>query len=262
MTTAAAAHTETTIQVAGKNIRLLQGGTGAPALFLHHSTGSPGWLPIHDELSRHFALTVPDLPGYGQSDRPEWAREPRDIAILLNRMLDKQGLERVTLIGAGLGGFIAAEMAVMNQSRLGKLVLIGAVGLQPESGEILDQMLIDFPEYVKAGFRDTSSYERAFGADAANEFKSLWDFSREMTARISWKPYMFSRRLEQVLGEVEVPALVIWGAEDRVVPVTCAQQYARSLANARVELIPEAGHFVEMEEPEKVANLIRAHAAS
>jgi len=262
MTTATASHTETTIEIAGKSIRLMQAGSGSPALFLHHSTGSPGWQPIHDHLAQHFALTVPDVPGYGQSERPEWAREPRDIAILLNRALDKLGFQGVTLIGAGLGGFIAAEMAVMNQSRLAKLVLIGAAGLQPETGEIVDQMLIDFPDYLKANFRDDGAYEQAFGADAASEFKQLWDFSREMTARITWKPYMFSRRLAPVLGEIEVPALVIWGAEDRVIPVACADQYVAALGNARLEIVPGAGHAVEMEEAEKVANLIRTHAAS
>lgn len=262
MATATATHTEQTIEVAGRNIRLLQGGSGPAAVFLHHSTGNPGWMPIFEQLATKFSLTVPDLPGYGQSDRPEWAREPRDIAILANRILDRLGLEDVTLIGAGLGGFIAAEMAVMNQSRLKGLVLIGAAGLQPAEGEIADQMLIDFHEYVKAGFRNDEAFEHIFGHEAEESIKSLWDFSREMTARITWKPYMFSRRLAPVLGEVEVPALVIWGGDDRVVPVSCARQYAQGLKNAKLEIIAGAGHLVELEEPEKVANLIAAHVGA
>ncbi|OAI40277.1 hypothetical protein AYO38_06065 [bacterium SCGC AG-212-C10] len=262
MTTATATHTEQTIQVAGKNVRLLQGGTGPAAVFLHHSTGNPGWMPIFEQLAAKFSLTVPDLPGYGQSERPEWARDARDIATLTNRILDRLDLQNVTLIGAGLGGFIAAEMAAANQSRLSKLVLIGAAGLQPAEGEIADQMLVDFEEYVKAGFRDDATYETIFGHTADDAIKSLWDFSREMTARITWKPYMFSRRLAPVLGEIEVPALIIWGGNDRVVPIACAQQYANGLANAKVETIAGAGHLVELEEPEKVASLIVAHAGA
>ena len=256
MTTAAAAHTEQTIQIAGKNVRLLQGGSGPAAVFLHHSTGNPGWLPIHELLAEKYSLTVPDLPGYGQSERPEWAREPRDVALLTNRILDKLGLRDVTLIGAGLGGFIAAEMAAANASRLKRLVLIGAAGLQPDEGEIADQMLVDFAEYMKAGFSNDAAYEHVFGHTPDPAIASLWDFSREMTARITWKPYMFSRRLPRVLGEIEVPALVIWAGNDRVVPISCAHQYVRGLANARLEVVPGAGHLVELEEPEKVASLI------
>jgi pimeloyl-ACP methyl ester carboxylesterase len=241
MTTATAEHTETTLEVAGLSVRVLSGGSGPAAVFLHHSTGNPGWLPIHESLSAKFSLSVPDMPGYGQSARPEWAREPRDIAVLVNRLVDRLDLQGVTLIGAGLGGFIAAEMAAMNQSRLSRLVLIGSAGLQPTEGEIADQMMV-------------------FGEDPEAAVKSLWDFSREMTARITWKPYMFSRRLAPVLGEIAVPALVIWGSNDRVVPVACAHQFVKGLANARLEIIQGAGHLVEYEEPDRVAQLISAHA--
>lgn len=262
MTTATASHTETTVEVAGLNIRVLRGGSGPAAVFLHHSTGNPGWLPIHEALAERFSLAVPDMPGYGQSTRPEWAREPRDLAILVNRLLDRLDLSGVTLIGAGLGGFVAAEMAAMNQSRLSGLVMIGAAGLQPSEGEIADQMMVDFSEYVKAGFRDDGSFEHVFGDEIDPAIKSLWDFSREMTARITWKPYMFSRRLAPMLKEITVPALVIWGENDRVVPLACARQFVDSLGNARLEVVPGGGHLVELEEPETIAQLIAAHTAS
>jgi pimeloyl-ACP methyl ester carboxylesterase len=260
MTTATETHTERTLEVAGKRVRLLQGGQGEPLVVLHHSTGNPGWLPFYDQLAHDFSVIVPDLPGYGQSERPEWAREPRDLALIVNRLLDKLGLERVVLVGLGLGGFIAAELATMHQDRLRALVLIGAAGLQPDDGEILDQMMVDFQDYVKAGFHEEAAYHRVLGEDPRSQFKELWDFSREMTARITWKPYMFSRRLAPLLGEVETPALVIWGAEDRVVPPVCGRQYARVLPNARLEPIAAAGHLVELEQPERVVALIKKHA--
>jgi pimeloyl-ACP methyl ester carboxylesterase len=260
VTTAAGTQTERTVEVAGRKLRLLQDGSGEPLLLLHHSTGNPGWLPFYEQLARSFQVIVPDLPGYGQSERPEWARDPRDIAVLVGRLLDKLNIERVTLVGLGLGGFIAAELATMEPRRIKSLVLIGAAGLQPQDGEILDQMLVDYVDYVKAGFRDEERYNQALGEDARATYKELWDFSREMTARISWKPYMFSRRLRPLLGEVHVPALVIWGSEDKIVPPICGEQYAHALAQARLEVLLGAGHLVELEEPERVAELIRAHA--
>ncbi|MXY72869.1 MAG: alpha/beta fold hydrolase, partial [Dehalococcoidia bacterium] len=84
--------------------------------------------------------------------------------------------------------------------------------------------------------------------------------SREMTARLSWKPYMFNRRLAPVLGEVQTPALVVAGSEDRVIPLTCARQYAGGLANATLEIVEGAGHYVDYEEPEALAALVASHA--
>ena len=260
MTTAAEHYTEHTAEVAGLALRYLKAGAGAPVVVLHHSTGNPGWIPFYERLAERTTVYVPDLPGYGQSARPEWAREPRDLAILLLQALAKLGLPRVTLVGLGLGGFVAAEMATMSQERIGRLVLVGAPGHQPREGEILDQMMVDFDEYVMAGFRDEDTFRAAFGDDARRSFKELWDYSREMTARLSWKPYMFNRRLAPLLREVSTPTLVLHGAEDVIVPVDVARQYAQALPNARLEVVPDGGHLVEYENPAAIAERIATFA--
>jgi len=148
----------------------------------------------------------------------------------------------------------------MCPDRIGRLVLVGAPGHQPREGEILDQMMVDYYEYVLAGFRDEGAFQTAFGDDARKRFKELWDYSREMTARLTWKPYMFSRRLAPLLREVRAPALVLHGAQDAVVPVDVARQYAEALPNARLELVPNGGHLVEYEDPVGIADRIAAFA--
>ena len=261
MTTATESHTEHTIEVAGLALRYLKGGAGTPAVVvLHHSTGNPGWIPFYERLAERAVVYVPDMPGYGQSARAEWARDPRDLAILLLQGLSRLGLERPTLVGLGFGGFVAAEMATMCQERIGRLVLVGAPGHQPREGEILDQMMVDFHEYVMAGFRDEDGFRKAFGDDARRTYKELWDYSREMTARLSWKPYMFSRRLAPLLREVRIPALIIHGAEDAIVPVDVARQYAEALPNARLDVVPNSGHLVEYENPGAISERIARFA--
>ena len=118
MTTTSSTVTERKIEVAGLSLRLQQDGGGAPLLLLHHSTGHSGWMPLYERLAESFAVTVPDLPGYGHSERPDWAREPRDLAVMMQQSLDKLDLDGVTLVGLGFGGFIAAEMATLNHRRL------------------------------------------------------------------------------------------------------------------------------------------------
>jgi pimeloyl-ACP methyl ester carboxylesterase len=260
VTTTSSTVTERTIEVAALSLRLQQDGGGAPLLLLHHSTGHSGWMPLYERLAESFAVTVPDLPGYGHSERPDWAREPRDLAVMMQQLLDKLDLDGVTLVGLGFGGFIAAEMATLNHRRLSRMVLVGAAGIKPQEGEIVDQMLMDHAEYVKLGFRDEASFEQHFGAEVDPEVRDIWDFSRIMTARLTWSPYMHSRRLPHLLGDVQTPTLLVWGEHDRIVPVHCASQYERALPNARLEIVADAGHAVDMEQPEALASLIAGHA--
>ncbi len=261
MAAAAAAQTERSVVVAGRRVRALIGGSGPAAVVLHHSTGNPGWLPFHEELSTRFTTFAVDMPGYGQSERPEWAREPRDLAVMLNRATRAFGIARFVLVGLGFGGFVAAEMAALDASRIDQLVLVGAAGLQPREGEIADQMMMDYHEYVSAGFRDAERYEASYGHQA-KELRELWEFSREMTARVTWKPYMFSRRLAPLLADVDSPALLVWGEADAIVPLDVARQYQEALPQAVLEVIPGAGHLVEMEEPSRVASLVRVPAVA
>ena len=258
---AEAAYTEREIALATGKIKLLEHGAGPPVVVLHHSWGSAGWLRFHDQLATRHRVIVPDMPGWGGSERPSWAREPRDIAIIIGRLLAELNVEGAKLVGFGLGGFIAAELATMNPSRLAALVLVGAAGLQPKEGEILDQMMLSHSKYLEASFRDAESYTNVVGEEPSDDVRDLWDFSREMTARVTWKPYMFNRRLEPLLGDMTLPTLLVWGENDKVVPFECAQRYAAAIPNATTVVVDGAGHVVELEEPDRLATLVADFAA-
>ena len=264
MTTATATetHAETTIAVAGNGMRVLQGGSGDPVVVLHHSTGNAGWIPFYEALAADYAVTVPDMPGYGQSERPAWARSPRDIASLARRGTAKLGIDSYHLIGLGFGGWVAAELAAASDAELKSLTLIGAPGIQPDEGEIADVIFYEFEEYVKLGFSSDEAYAEVFGEAAAPELKELWDFSREMTARLTWKPWMFNRSLQPLMTEVQTPALLLWGAEDRVVPVNVGELYDAALPNSTLDVRPGLGHLIELEDAEGTAAAVKSFLAA
>ena len=254
-----AAYTERDVELATGKIKVLEDGDGTPVVVLHHSWGGPGWLPFHDALVGAGArVVVPDMPGWGGSERPAWAREPRDIAIIVGRLIEALDLQGATLVGLGFGGYVAAELATMNPSRLGALVLVGAAGLQPSEGEILDQMMLSHRKYIEESFRSAEAYTAYMGEEPADDVRDLWDFSREMTARITWKPYMFNRRLAPLLGDMHLPTLLVWGDADNVVPYECAEQYEAAIPNATISVVEDAGHVVELEQPERLATLVAA----
>ena len=262
-----AMHTETTT-VAGLGMREYTGGSGDPLVMLHHSFGNPGWMPIHEALAAHYTVHALDLPGYGGtegSDQPDWARHPRDLALIVGQWLRTKGLGPVELVGCGFGGWVAAELATMAPERLNRLVLVGAAGLLPEQGRILDQFLVSHSGYVQAAFADKGVYEAIFASNNGNDPDEppvsddtlvVWDMNREMTTRVAWKPYMYNRRLRPLLGGVTVPALVVWGDNDAVVPVECAHAYVEALPGARLEIVGDCGHAVDLEAPESLAAII------
>lgn len=262
MTTTTETHSVEDVTVLDRRIQYLKAGDGPTVVVLHHSTGNPGWTRIHELLAEQHTVIAMDMPGFGQSERPEWARHASDIASNVNYALRRLELTDVCLVGSGFGGWVAAEMAMQNDSRIRGLTLVGAAGIRPTDGEIADQMLMDYPEYVRAGFHDESKYVDLFGEEPDEATRELWDFSREMTARLTWKPYMFDRALIHLLPEVQTSTLVVWGDDDQIVPRNIGEQYVAALPNARLEIVENCGHAVDLEQPERLAELITAHVAA
>jgi len=247
--------------VGALTLRLRKGGSGDPMLVLSHDIGSLERLPFYDALARRFTVYVPSHPGYDGSERPNWMRSVRDVAVACQLLLASIGVSTVSLVGLGFGGWIAAEMATMSPQAIRRLVLVGAMGVKPVHGEIFDQAIVSYIDYVRAGFEDQGVFDRLFGADPPTERLEQWDLNREMSFRIAWKPYMYSPTLPHLLGGVRTPALIVWGRGDRVVPLECGEAYARALPRSRLAVVEGSGHFVDMEQPEALAKLIMEFAA-
>lgn len=178
------------------------------------------------------------------------------------RVLDRVADEPVHLFGAGFGGWIAAEMAVLAPNRFSALTLLGPAGLQPRTGEILDQMDLEFQMYIRTCFSSDEAFDKYFASGVSDEYVDGWDYGREMTARVTWKPWMFSRQLPQMLIEFTAPALVLRGQHDRVIPADCAVRYAELLPGAELRELAGAGHIVELESPEALVAEILRHPAA
>ena len=247
--------TEAAVELAGSKLHLARAGSGRPVLVLHHDIGTPDQLAFYDALTARFDVLVPHHPGYGKSERPEWLRSVRDVAIMYQALLSQLGIERPSLIGLGYGGWIAAEMSIMAPRDLHRLVLVGAMGLKPPAGDILDQAIISYIDYAKAGFHDEAAFAHIYGEVTTDQLVD-WDICREMTFRIAWKPYMYSLTMSHLLGGMRVPSLVVWGEDDKVVPRGAGERYAELLPNGRFEVVRNAGHCVEMEQPDALARLV------
>jgi pimeloyl-ACP methyl ester carboxylesterase len=248
--------TDSTVMAAGIKLHLSRAGRGRPVVVLHHETGTLDRLPFYDALAQKYDVLVPHHPGYSRSQRPDWMRSMRDIAVIYRGLLSDLKVEKAALVGLGFGGWIAAEMASMAPGDLSHLVLVGAMGVKPPAGDILDLAVTGYIDYARAGFHDQKAFDRVYGAEPSGDQLEMWDICREMSFRIAWKPYMYSQTLPHLLGAVRAPALLVWGDDDKVVPQSAAKRYLEALPKARLEIVRGSGHCVDMEQPEALAGLV------
>ena len=253
--TAEAAPQTLSVEVVGLPMSVLKGGQGPALLVLHRDTGRGGWTPLHESLALSFTVHAPALSGFDDSARPEWMRTVSELATVTGLAIDALQLGSVPILGLGFGGWVA--VAVQSPSRVSSLVLHAPVGLQPDRGEILDQFLYSTVDYIKLGFANPEHVNQLYGEAPAEETLRSWDWNREMTTRLAWKPYMFSRALPNLLGAVSVPTLVIRSGADRIVPPRVADRYAELIPAARLVELPGAGHQADLEHPAELSALVK-----
>jgi pimeloyl-ACP methyl ester carboxylesterase len=248
--------TDSSYDLAGTKLHVSRAGKGKPVFVLHHETGTLDRLPFYDLLAAHYDVIVPHHPGYSRSARPEWMRSVRDIAVAYRGLLSDLKVADAALVGLGFGGWIAAEMAGMAPADLSKLVLVGSMGIKPSQGDILDLAITGYVDYARAGFHNQKAFDRVYGAEPSIDQLEMWDICREMSFRIAWKPYMYSQTLPYLLGAVRVPSLIVWGDDDKVVPISAGRRFLSALPDARLEVVKSCGHCVDMEQPEALAKLV------
>ena len=250
---------EEMISVGGITVHTLIGGEGDPLLVLHGAGGNRGWRRWMARLADRFTIYAPTHPGFGSSDSADWMAGIDDLARFYLWFLDAARLGRPHVLGHSIGGWTAAEMAVSAPGAIGRLVLVAPVGLKPERGEILDVFYYSPAQLLTMTVHDAKTipeWQELYGRPPTPQEIEIATRNREMAARLTWKPYMHNPRLARFLPRVTNPTLIVWGREDRVVPVECGDQYRRALPNSKLAVLERCGHLPPIEHPDVFARLV------
>ncbi len=244
-----------TTTMLGINLRIHVAGDGPPLLFLHGASGSD-WRPDYDRLAQHWKVYLPEHPGFGVTERPDWLESVQDLAIWYMDLIDHLQLGQVHLVGHSLGGWTAAELASLCSHDLRKLVLVDAVGLRIPGEKRLDMFLASPEEIADAVYYREELAQRVLNVPSSPEAQRAAIRNRNMTARLAWNPYFCNPSLEQRLRRIDVPTLVVWGKQDGLVPVAHAALYAERIPGARVAVMDECGHVPHVEQAEQFARVV------
>jgi pimeloyl-ACP methyl ester carboxylesterase len=255
MTTPTTLHTKS-IDIDGTNIdvTLTDQGAGRAFLLLHGGAGPQSVTAFADLLaSQHPArVLTPTHPGFNGTPRPSQLDGIRALARLYSELVNELELNDVTVIGNSIGGWIAAELALLGNPRISAVVLVNAVGL-----ELPDQPIADFFSLTMDQLADYAYYEPDKFRIDINQLpevaRAIMSTNREALLAYAGTS-MTDETLLGRLPAISTPTLIVWGTADRVVPLAHGRQYAAAIPGAQLDLIEIAGHLPQLETPQRLAD--------
>jgi pimeloyl-ACP methyl ester carboxylesterase len=257
-----------------------RGGRGTPLVLVH------GWMmshyyfrPIVGALAADHEVIALDLPGFGESDRPAPQAFPYDLpsyAMLVDEVMERLGIARADVLGASMGGGVALTLAARHAERVQRLVLIGAAVYPPPQLPLDAKLLLTpvvGPFLFKNAFgkREFIRATRTFSVRDRQALDDDWiDYywARMQRAGGVDATYACMRMLAglsdvtQDPAQVRAPTLLVWGDEDRLVPLAAGKRLGRAIAGARLEVIPACGHMPFIERPDETLRVVRPFLAA
>jgi pimeloyl-ACP methyl ester carboxylesterase len=239
------------IQVNGMNIRLLRAGKGDPFLWLHGANGGH-WNPFLERMAQSFDVLAPDHPGFGRSDHSEEIDSVLDLAFYYRDFLDVLGLEQVFVCGNSLGGWIGLELALIQSHRIKKLIVCDTAGVHHPGEEGLDMFITSPAELAQALFYDAA---KAPLSPQGEEAELIMLKNRKMFARLVWEQPFNPKLLKRLRG-LYVETLIVWGRDDRLIPVHVSERLVQALPQSKLCIIDQCGHLPYLEQTEKLSQAV------
>ena len=260
------------VHLFGNNVEFTDKGEGNTVVYLHGIADIPG---LHEgkpslcsELSKNFRVISPAHPACCGSDEREDLDNMEDLVFHYLDLFETLGLNQVHLVGACMGGWVSAEIAVRYPEKIKSLSLIGATGLFVKGHSIADLFWVAQPEdgiyyndlrNLLFFSSDLEIGKDLFPDDRGDLDKELLRYGMfRFASRFGFSPpYMHNRKLRDRLRRYKGRALIIWGSDDRLVPREHAVAYAEGLSNSSIEIIENCGHSIQVEAVAKTATLIK-----
>lgn len=244
--------TEERIAVGDIELEVIRRGEGRPVLLLHGMQNIDPQARFLELLCQRMEIIAPSHPGFGHSSRPADFETVYDLVHLYLDLIDMLPYDTVTLMGFSFGGWLAAELAVKCRRRLDHLILVDAFGVKisdRETPDILDVFNTSPQEVQRRSWHNPEQWAPDFNAmsdDALVVRAHNWD----SLCLYGWHPYMHNPQLKRWLRRIPQPTLILWGASDGIVKPSYGRAYSQLIPGSRFEIIAEAGHHPEIEQPE------------
>ena len=245
----------------GISLNVREAGDGPPLVFLHGLTGVLEEEPLLDSLAKHFRVLAPTWPGFGEEEGEEKIEDMLDFTLHGIDVLDALEVDRPHVVGHSFGGMIAAEIACLQNRRVDRLALLAPYGLWQDEDPIADAFAttpFDLPALL---FADAEAGQRVLtaGFDFSNN-EALTNFMVANARRMGTAGKVLfpipNRRLSKRLYRLEAETLIVWGADDALIPAVYGEFWEAQIDRASRVEVAKAGHMLTCEQPDEVAEAL------
>lgn len=267
------------VTVHGHRRAYVRMGSGPVVLLLHglgcdHTT----WAPVMESLARTHTVIAPDLLGHGASDKPRADYSVGGYANGMRDLLTVLGVDTATVVGHSFGGGVAMQFAYQYPERTERLVLVGSGGLGPDVSpairaittpgfhQVMGVLSAPGLRHVATATMRLLARSRMSQARDLGEVADIYDSFKDPRTRaairhvvravVDWRGQIVTMSDRAYLTEA-MPMCVIWGADDMVIPVSHASNASALAPSARIEIVPNAGHFPHRDHPERFVKIVR-----
>jgi pimeloyl-ACP methyl ester carboxylesterase len=247
---------DSVFEVAGTKLRYAQAGAGPIVVFLHGAAGA-SWDPLLEQLGEGWHVIAPEHPGFGRGPIPDWMMSVGDVAFFYLDVLQALDAHDVHLVGHGLGGWIAAEIAIRSTSRLASLSLLAPAGVETPESMFDDIFAWTAEEFARRQFHDPKLAQEWQQAQAKLDIDITLQ-NRTALARLAWNPRMHNPQLPYWLHRIDVPTLLVWGEDDQVVPFACHRPFKRTIRHSELLALPKSGHALPIERAREIGPRLEA----
>lgn len=251
------------LEIDGNKVRYLESGTCKNTIVLIHGLGASAerWLGVIPHFEKEYRVIVPDLIGFGLSDKPLVDYTPEFFVDFLEKMLTTLNISKPLMIGSSLGGQITAEFAVAKKGSLKKLVLVSPAGVMKQSTPALDAYI------MAALYPNEESAKIAFEMMEASGkqidpliVKSFVDRMQKPNAKMAFMSTILGLKNAEIitkrLPQIDVPTMIIWGGNDPVIPIVHAEQFVSSIKDCRFYRMDECGHTPYVQKPSEFSKKV------
>jgi pimeloyl-ACP methyl ester carboxylesterase len=246
-----------TVKIGDVGVSLRRAGKGPPLLYLHGADGYSQWLPFFDALAEQYEVLVPEHPGYGASDDPPLIRNVSDMAMFYLDFLEALDLRDLHIVGHSMGGWIAAEILIREQSRAKSLTLISSAGIRVEGVPSGDIFIWNREELLRNIFYNQAYADIALSLQPTEQQIDTMLKNRFTSTKLGWQPRWYNPDLEKWLHRIKRPSLIVWGEDDKVMPSAYAGLWHERLPGARLAMIEKCGHVPQVEKLKETIDPLR-----
>lgn len=238
----------------GAKIHYVEAGSGAPVILIHGLADNVAiWDPVIPALAARFRVIALDQIGFGRSDKPLLNYRVSTLVDFLDVFLTELKIERASLVGNSLGGWVAAAYALAHPERVERLVLSDAAGYAALTKTMDSRAL----RALRVASRDDIRYlgplafhDKRFYQDVDTAFKERVTAGDSYTvAQVLDSMIRGDDALDNKLQTLKQPTLVLWGREDKLIPLSFGEQFHREIVDSRLRIIDNCGHMPQLECP-------------